>query len=484
MRKFRFQMYSLCSLLAFVTNSIQMAFRCYDGAQGAASGAAPAATVKKTLTMDDLTGIVQTAVKNATEKEIKELKEQVNAVNRKAIFPDGNFDNDSGQGQGWGGSVIDTNFFNKSYANASIYTKRGMAADNGMVMGRELVGLGGPYKRLSPEMETFAKMIKCKFHGETIRNAGMDVKSYNDKLREQYKAATGLSEGVSADGGVLVPIEFLATVIEFAVAQSPILSKVWRLTMNSNLMRIPRLVQAAGSYFGGISLKWISEAALKESTKPAFEQLSFTPAKLIGLIFLTDELIADSMINILNYVTGLFTRAFQYEMERVIIAGSGSGQPLGIVNDPAINMVGRQTAGTVTFDDLVNMDTALDENFRNLEWITRKATMGAIRKLKDSQNQPIFHADYATFMGQRTVPPSALGYPINLTRNCPALGSQGDLILGDLGMYILAMRQEMTIDQSIHVHFEYDETCVRFVSRLDGKPGVSVAFAVLNDATS
>jgi HK97 family phage major capsid protein len=474
--------------MSFVTNAIQMSFRCFDGAAGVAGGSpapAPAAApIKKSITMEDLTGIVQTAVKNATEAEIKDLKKQIDVVNRKAIFPDGNFDPASGEGQAWGGSVIDTSFFNKAYQNASIFTKRGIGADNALVMGRQLVGLGGPFKSLSPEMENFARMIKCKFHGESIRNAGLDVKSYNEKVREQYKAATGLFEGVSADGGVLVPIEFLATVIEFAVAQSPILSKVWRLTMNSNLLRIPRLVQAAGSYFGGISLKWISEAALKESTKPAFEQLSFTPSKLIGLIFLTDELIADSMINIVNYVTGLFTRAFQYEMERVIIAGSGTGQPLGIVNDPSINMVARQTAGTVTFDDLVNMDISLDENFRNLEWITRKATVGTIRKLKDNQNQPIFHADYATFMGQRTVPPNALGYPINLTRNCPAMGSQGDLVLGDLGMYILAMRQEMTIDQSIHVHFEYDETCVRFVSRLDGKPGVSVAFSVLNDVVS
>lgn len=441
-------------------------------------------TDPKKVTMDDLKNIIQIAVKNATDTELKDLKDAIAQVNRRAIFPDGNFDPDTGEGQSWGKSVIDTNFFNKHYKTASVFTGRGRAADDGLVMGSQLVGIGGPFKRLSPELEEFGKMLKLKFHHGSMAAAGIDVKGYNDRVRDQYKAATGLSEGVAADGGNLVPIEFLATVIEFAVAQSPILSKVWRLQMNSNLMRIPRLVQAAGAYFGGIALHWIDEAAQKVGTKPQFEQLSFTPAKLIGLLFLTDELIADSMINLVNYATGLFTRAFQYEMERVIIAGSGVGQPLGIVNDPAVNLVGRTATGAVAFDDLVNMDAAIDENFRNLEWITRKATMAEIRKLKDNQNQPIFHADYATFMGQRVVPPNALGYPINLTRNCPLLGAQGDLILGDLGMYILAMRQEMTIDQSIHVRFEYDETCIRFVSRLDGKPGVSIAFAVLNDATS
>jgi HK97 family phage major capsid protein len=116
--------------------------------------------------------------------------------------------------------------------------------------------------------------------------------------------------------------------------------------------------------------------------------------------------------------------------------------------------------------------------------VTRKATLGTLRKLKDTNNQPIFHADYATFMGQPTTPPSLLGYPVVTTRNVPAMGSQGDVVLGDFGMYILAMRQDMRIDTSIHLKFDYDETAVRFVARLDGKPGVSIAFAVLNEATS
>jgi len=55
------------------------------------------------------------------------------------------------------------------------------------------------------------------------------------------------------------------------------------------------------------------------------------------------------------------------------------------------------------------------------------------------------------------------------------------LILGDLGMYIVALRQDMTIDTSRDVRFFYDETVLRFVMRMDGKPGVSAAFAVLDN---
>jgi HK97 family phage major capsid protein len=66
------------------------------------------------------------------------------------------------------------------------------------------------------------------------------------------------------------------------------------------------------------------------------------------------------------------------------------------------------------------------------------------------------------------------------TRNVPALGSKGDIVLGDMSYYIWAVRQDMTIDLSKDVRFFYDETVVRFVMRMDGFPGVSIAFAILN----
>ena len=77
--------------------------------------------------------------------------------------------------------------------------------------------------------------------------------------------------------------------------------------------------------------------------------------------------------------------------------------------------------------------------------------------------------------------PQLLGYQVVKTRNVPALGSRGDLVLGDLGFYIWAMRQEMTIDTSRDYLFNYDQTALRFVVRQDGAPGVSEAFSVLDD---
>jgi len=482
-------------LLAYIVYSIMMCFRCFEAAAGGGGAAAPVVDPPvvdpNEITIENLKGIILEAVKTSTAEEMKELKKDMTEVTRKSIFPfqDGKF----GTGEVADvtqQSILDTTFFSKQYSmNSQQFSKyKSMQAPwlpEGMLLGNELKNQGSPWKRLSPEMETFAKSMQCMGNMDKMRQVGIDVKDHNDKVIDHMKQS-GMNEGVLGAGGVFVPVEFWNGCIEFAIQQSVILSKVWRLQMNSNLMYLPRLVQAAGAYFGGVQFFTPGEGQKKEDTQPEFERLTLQAEKLIAVVYLTDELIADSMINIVNYVTGLFTRAFQYELERRVIAGAGTaGTPcLGIVNDPLINLVPRQTAGTVTYQDIINLDNALDENFTNLSWATRKVTQNTLLGLRDSHNRPIFMADYGVFTGSPLHPPTMITYPVNRTRNVPTMGTKGDLILGDLSWYLLGIRQDLRIDQSEHVRFLWDEQTIRFVMRLDGLPAISIAFAILDDVES
>jgi len=427
------------------------------------------------IKMSELTGIITEAIKGMTFPEIEALKQQITDVNRKMIYP-------SGEGaifETVGKSIVDTSYFSKSYMTAPT---GGMK--DGEWLGRQLKSGGGPWLRLSPTMEKFAIIVACGGDPQKAASKGVDINAYNAEVREQYKAALGEKSLTTSDAGAIVPVEYLATVVEFATAQSAILGRVWRIPMSSMVMKIPKLVQAAGSYFGGVLLYHPDEAGIKTESKPSFDTLTFTAKKLIGLISLTDELVGDSSINIINYITGLFTRAFQFKTEGEVISGTGlTNQMTGITADTDINLVPRVTAGTVKFDDLVNMESALDENFNNLSFISRRATVNTFRKQKDTNGQPLYHDGFAPMFGG-AIPPQLMGYPVYKTRNCPALGSQGDIILGDLGFYIWAMRQEMTIDSSKDFRFNYDETTLRFVVRQDGAPGVSIAFSILDEHMS
>lgn len=406
------------------------------------------------------TAALEKAIREGTVQAIKDEVKSAMDIEKQQIFTggDGNILDKEGK------TVVDTSYFYKDFSN-----RRGAPVD-GATLGKMLIASGGPFLRLSPVMQKFAEHCRQKF------SSPFSIQDWNKEVMDWNKKDT-MAGLTTTDAGALVPIEFLAVVIEFAVAQSQILPKLWRIPMGSMTTRIPQLSQSAGSYFGGIVLYHPDELTSKTITEPSLTYKEFTAKKLIGLCPLSDELVMDSAISIINYITGVFVRAFQYKSEGEVISGTGLlGQMTGILSDGSINLVSRTTNLQVKYDDILNLESALDENFVNLTWLTRRATVNYLRKQKDTVGQPVYR-DLPPYGGQAL---PILDYPVIKTRNVPALGLKGDIILGDLGFYMWAVRQEMTIDLSKERYFEYDATAIRFVMRQDGKPGVSIAFAVLN----
>lgn len=437
-------------------------------------------TGKLEIDMKDFKGILETAIAGSIGSEIEDLKKQMTEVQQKALFKD---DGDGNDKETFSGSIIDTGYFQKDYAQ-----RRGYGGNqSGSHIISKFMSSAGPFVKLSPAMEKFAIILKHRGNLSDIERKGIfNTKDYQSEILEQYEKQFGINIKAltTTDAGALVPVEYLATVVEFATAQSPILSKVWRIPMGSLSMKIPKLVQAAGSYFGGIQLYHPDEGGLKTDTKPSFDTLTLTAKKLIGLMHLTDELIADSSIAIVNYCTTLMVRAIRWQSEKEVIYGTGAGnQMLGIRNDPGINVVSRQTPGTITYRDLIRLESILDENFQDLTFLSRRANVNALREQVDTVGQPVYHDGFTTFLGAQMVP-QLLGYPLIKTRNCLALGAKGDIILGDLSFYLWGVRSDMTIDTSNAPRFLYDETTVRIVMRQDGLPGVSEAFSVLDGTAS
>ena len=81
------------------------------------------------------------------------------------------------------------------------------------------------------------------------------------------------------------------------------------------------------------------------------------------------------------------------------------------------------------------------------------------------------------------VPMTLFGYPIYFTENCPTLGQRGDLILADWSKYVIGLRQDVTVDASMHYAFVDDVTTWRAVSRIDGRPWLSAPLT-LRDGTT
>ncbi|GAG51569.1 unnamed protein product, partial [marine sediment metagenome] len=200
---------------------------------------------------------------------LKEINEKMVALERKAIFPSTD------------GEHAET--LTKSIVNMQAITQPNLRGSSDVnqpdYIQRFKNFTGGPFLRLSPIMEKFATVVRCKGDYNACHAAGLDLKEYTAEVKEMNSKLMGTKGLTESDAGALVPVEYLATVIEFATANSKILSKVFRIPMTTASMQLPKLVQSAGNYFGGIVLYHPGEGVEKTTTKPSFDTVTFTPSK-------------------------------------------------------------------------------------------------------------------------------------------------------------------------------------------------------------
>ena len=316
-----------------------------------------------------------------------------------------------------------------------------------------------PFVKLSKHMEDFVSDVV------SIARTGIP-----------QSTVKALSEGSDTAGGFLVPEEFQAEVVRYATENAVIRPRARVFTMARDSLTLPKLDQSSDN-FAGVDLYWTEESDLKVASQPAFGKLTLQAKKLIGLCPSSDELLADSAVNIANYLVSLFGEAIAYEEDYRFIRGTGMGQPLGIIETTGINLISRNTSARILVDDIVDMYTGHPAYAdTNSVWLMTKAGLGQLLQMgyESTGGITLFMANL-----RDTVSPTMFGKPIVLTEKLPALGLKGDIILADLKQYYIGDRGGLQIASSIHDRFRYDETTFRFVKRVDGQPAIASAFTVL-----
>lgn len=349
------------------------------------------------------------------------------------------------------------------YANpvkeSPVYRKDIEAIDKSVMETDTFLRSKRPFVKLSKGMVDFVEDIK------SLASTGI--------AKSKVKA---LSEGSDTAGGFLVPEEFQAEVVRYATESAVIRPRARTFTMARDILSLPKLDQSSDN-FAGVDLYWTEEADLKVASQPAFGKITLNVKKLIGLCPASDELLADSAVNLANYLVSLFGEAIAYEEDYRFIRGTGVGQPLGIINTTGINLISRNTSSRILVDDIVDMYTGHPAYAdSNAVWLVTKAGMGELLKVgyESTGGITLFMANL-----RDSVSPSLMGKPVVLTEKLPALGLKGDIILADLKQYYIGDRGGLEIASSIHDRFRYDETVFRFVKRVDGQPAIPEAFTVL-----
>jgi HK97 family phage major capsid protein len=152
-----------------------------------------------------------------------------------------------------------------------------------------------------------------------------DKRLLNIKQAEQ-RAASGMSEGVPADGGFLLQTEYMDELVTKIHNTGKLASRCRQIAISPKVsaLKIPGVDESSradGSRHGGIRAYWTSEAAEKEKSKPKFRQINLEPQKLTGLVYLTDELMQD--VDALGtFVSDIMTEEFGFKIDDAIINGT------------------------------------------------------------------------------------------------------------------------------------------------------------------
>lgn len=291
-------------------------------------------------------------------------------------------------------------------------------------------------------------------------------------------AASGLNETTPSEGGFLVQQDFSTELLKNVFETGILASRCRRIPIsgNANSMKLPGLDETsrASTRWGGIVGYWEEEAAEKTASKPKFRKIELSLKKLIGLCYATDELLQDAAA-LEGVIRQGFVSEFGFLLDDAIINGTGAGQPLGILNAGCLVSVSKETgqkAATVVFENIIKMWSRLFASSRpNAVWLINQNVEPQLFGMSlavGTGGVPV----YMPAGGLSGQPYGTLfGRPVLPIEQSATLGTVGDILLVDLANgYLLGEKGGVQADMSIHVRFQYDESCFRFVLRVDGQP--------------
>jgi HK97 family phage major capsid protein len=322
------------------------------------------------------------------------------------------------------------------------------------------------------------------------------------KLDAEIKAAyaadiKALGEGTSAAGGYLVPPQYIQQLVMLRRATAPLLDYVTTINgVRSNLVYVPTQSTVE-------TVAWTADNATKTSTDEVFAQISVNIFTLAGIAKVSNQLLEDSSPAVDSIVQQSLGRGLGIEMDRAIIAGTGTGQPTGILNTSGVTttLASAQTAASI-LDDILGAIGRLQAAYLGQPdvIVMHPRTWAKLMTAKDTTNR---YLSIGTTVGNQMMnlpgipsPTQAgsnvmlFGIPVVIDANVPVALTVGAntnrsvVIVGALKETWALMRDDIRMDVSAEAgtSFESNQTWFRGECRMGFTAArLPSAIQVIND---
>lgn len=327
---------------------------------------------------------------------------------------------------------------------------------------------------------------------QAVRAGILQPSNMDGRLRAAALSTWG-NESTGADGGFAVPPDFKSEIMSLVTAEESLFSRCDAMPTASN--KVEAVTDETSAYStSGVRVYTRAEAAAMTQSKPALKEIDCKLHELYAFVPVTDALLDDAPM-MSSFLTRKAGEAIQFKMNEYIVAGTGVGQMLGILNSGALvtaAAVGSQTADTLHGDNVVAMWARMPGAVRNRAvWLINQDLEPQLMKLgvvvgtatgTATGGMPVYMPP-----GGLSATPYAtlLGRPVITTEACSAIGDVGDIILAFLGGYFAPYKAGgVKSDVSMHLYFDQGVTAFRWTMRVGGQPWLSAPIARKNGSNT
>ncbi len=212
-----------------------------------------------------------------------------------------------------------------------------------------------------------------------------------------------------------------------------------------------------------------AEAAVLPSGDPAFGLVTLGAYKFGWTGRVSRELVDDTGVDLQGYLAMQAGRALGNKFGSDLVTGTGTSQPTGFMTSATIGVTGTTTGqgGAPQYVDLVDLMYSVISPYRSSRscyWIMRDATVGSLRKLRDTTGQPIWQPSM-----QVGAPDLLLGKPLVTDPFMPAVATGAQSVaFGDFSQFFVRMVGGIRFERSDDFLFDSDMVAYRAVLRGDG----------------
>ena len=265
-------------------------------------------------------------------------------------------------------------------------------------------------------------------------------------------------------GSGVVPYSFYDQVFTFLQNSNPLFTTSTIInTAGGNTLQIPK-VTAAGTY-----AQFAAGSAISEQN-PTLSQLNLGAYKFGALVSLSNEIIADSGVDLLGLVARIGSREIAFDAGAKLTTGTGTVEPTGIVTAAGSGVTGTATSGAPTYENLVDLAYSVaGSNRSDYGFMVSTSALAAIRKIKDGAGQYIFtpsiSVDGRDFL---------LGNVIHENASMPAVAATAaskSVLYGKLDDFIIRQAGGIQVATSTDYAFNQDVTTFRITWRGDSNLG-------------